>query len=404
MYHAAGRIGLFLGLSLVAAAKADAQDFSWKRLTLDRTFRSEGVAAADVDRDGRMDVLAGDVWYQAPDWKMHAIRPVGEYDGTTGYSQSFANWAYDVNADGWDDLIVIGFPGAPCHWYENPQNEPGHWKEHVIWHSACNETPLFTDLTGDGKPELVMGSQPESQVGFLPVPSSNKVAEKWTFHAVSRPGDPRRNGSFKYYHGLGTGDVNGDGRTDVLITHGWWEAPEDVQRPTGTWEFHPWTLSKSGTGNSLPAANIYVEDLDLDGDADVLMSNTHKYGIWWFEQVRSSAGPRFEYHLIDESYSQTHALHYVDVNGDGQRDLVTGKRFFAHQGRDPGGKEPVVMYWYEVQRKKGSPPTFTPHEIAAGRDTGVGTQFQVSDFNGDKRPDIVLSNKKGVHVLLQQPK
>jgi hypothetical protein len=386
----------------VCVADGPSGDLGWKRITIDKTFRSEGVASADVNRDGKQDVLAGDVWYEAPNWKMHEIRPVGEYDGTKGYSNSFANWAYDVNGDGWDDFIVVGFPGAPCHWYENPQNKPGHWKEHVIWHSACNETPLFADLTGDGKPELIMGSQPEAQMGFLQIPTGDKVNEKWTFHAVSRPGDPRTNGTFKYYHGLGIGDVNSDGRTDLIIPNGWWEAP--VQRTKGTWEFHAWTLSKTGEGNSLSAANIYVEDLDLDGDNDILMSNTHSHGVWWFEQVKSKSGVSFKYHLIDESYSQTHALHFVDMNGDGQRDLVTGKRFFAHQGRDPGGKDPVVMYWYELKRKQGSAPTFIAHEITAGRDTGVGTQFQVIDFNGDKRPDIVLSNKKGVNVLIQQPR
>ncbi|MGH7128474.1 MAG: FG-GAP-like repeat-containing protein [Planctomycetaceae bacterium] len=396
------RVSCWLCLFLapaVCGAGEPSPDSGWKRIVLDKTFRSEGVAAADVDRDGKIDVLAGDVWYKAPDWTMHEIRPVGQYQFDKGYSQSFANWAYDVNADGWDDLIVVGFPGAPCHWYENPQNAPGHWKENVIWHSACNETPLFTDITGDGKPELVLGSQPEAQVGFLPLPASGKAAEKWTFHAVGQPGDPAKNGSHRFYHGLGAGDVNRDGRTDVLIPHGWWQAPQE--RTQGPWEFHPWTLSRSGKGNSLPAANMFVDDLDLDGDCDVLMSNTHSYGIWWFEQVKANGGRRFEYHLIDESYSQTHALEYVDLNGDGRRELVTGKRFYAHQGHDPGGKEPVVMYWYEVKRTKGSPPAFVPHEIAAGRDTGIGTQFEVIDVNGDERPDIVLSNKKGVNVLVQ---
>ena len=92
----------------------------------------------------------------------------------------------------------------------------------------------------------------------------------------------------------------------------------------------------------------------------------------------------------------------TDVNGDGQEDLITGKRFFAHQGRDPGGKEPVLMYWYEIVRSQGKPPEFTRHEIVPGFGTGVGTQFQVIDFNGDKKLDLVLSNKSGVNLLLQK--
>src|SRR5690606_12903222 len=117
------------------------------------------------------------------------------------------------------------FPGEPFHWYENPKNKSGHWPEHVIWHSACNESPDFEDLDGDGRPELILGSQPESQMGYLPIPAADKAAEKWTFHPVSRPGNPMKNGTFKYYHGLGVGDLNGDSRQDLLIMHGWWEAP-----------------------------------------------------------------------------------------------------------------------------------------------------------------------------------
>lgn len=382
-----------------AWATASAGDGAWRRVQIDDTFRSEGVAVADVNRDGKTDVLAGDVWYEAPDWTMHAVRPVGEYQYDKGYSQSFANFARDLNGDGWPDLIVVGFPGAPFHWYENPQNEPGHWPEHVIWHSACNETPEFEDLTGDGTPELIIGSQPEKQMGFLPIPPAEDAAKKWTFHAISKPGKPRENGTHRYYHGLGAGDVNGDGRQDVLIPHGWWEAPKNPHETP--WTFHSYTLSKTGQGNPLSAANLHVDDLNRDGANDIIMSSAHSYGIWWFENVSDKGASEFQYHLIDESYSQTHALEYVDINGDGQRDIVTGKRFYAHQGKDPGGKEAVVMYWYEVHPREGG-PQIIPHEIEAGRGTGVGTQFVVTDLNGDTLPDVALSNKKGVNLLLQR--
>jgi hypothetical protein len=95
-------------------------------------------------------------------------------------------------------------------------------------------------------------------------------------------------------------------------------------------------------------------------------------------------------------------MEFVDINGDGQRDIVTGKRFFAHNGHDPGAHDPVVMYWYEIKRAKGKAPEFIAHEITAGRDTGVGTQFLTKDMNGDGKVDIVLGNKKGVNVLVQK--
>src|SRR5437588_10575482 len=95
-------------------------NITWKKTVLDKVFRSEGVAVADVNRDGKMDVLTGEVWYEAPDWKMHEIRKSKDYrDGDKNvYSNSFACWAADVNGDGWADLICGGFPGAPGHWFE----------------------------------------------------------------------------------------------------------------------------------------------------------------------------------------------------------------------------------------------------------------------------------------------
>lgn len=409
-------LGLILlgGARLTPAADekkpAGIPDENWTRIKLDDAFRSEGVAAGDFNKDGKLDVAAGDVWYEAPEWKMHAFRPVGTYKPAEGYSKSFANFAWDINADGWDDIIELGFPGEPFFWYENPQGKPesndGHWKQHLLWHSGANESPDFEDLDGDGKPELIIGSEPDKQLGYVPLPSPEKARSKWDFTAVNEPGDTGRNGSHRFYHGLGVGDVNGDGRKDVLIRHGWYEAPESRSRDV--WKFHPYVLSKDGKGDSLPCANIYALDLDLDGDQDLICSSAHQYGVWWFENVGTAegqSGPQFKYHLIDESYSQSHAMELVDLNGDGELEFVTGKRYYAHNGKgDPGENEPVVMYWYEIKRQKGQPPQFVAHEIVAGRDTGVGTQFQVRDMNGDGKPDIVLSNKKGTNVLLQKGK
>jgi len=392
------RLCLCLFALFVFPSFADSGEAGWQRLSLDERFRSEGVAAADVNRDGRLDVLAGDVWYEAPKWTVHEIREPGDFVAGKGYSDSFCNWTWDLNDDGWDDLIYISFPGKEFYWYENPQNKPGHWKEHLIWHSVCNETPQFADLTGDGQPEIVLGSQPEAQLGYLEIPADEAVYRKWSFRPISKPGDPKLNGTFKYYHGLGVGDMNGDGRPDVLIPHGWHEAPADVS--AGPWDFHPLTLNNHEGERQVRAAHVQLYDMDLDGDQDIIMSSPHSYGIWWWENAGDDA--TFHNHLIDKSYSQTHALHLVDVNDDGTKDLLTGKRFYAHNGRDPGGKEPVVMYWYEIRRTKGKPATITPHEIVAGRNTGIGTQFTSLDFNGDGSLDVVLSNKKGVNVLLQR--
>ena len=376
---------LLVVLGFLVSASVLAEQVRFKKIIVDKTFRAEGVAVGDINRDGKVDVLAGDVWYAAPDWKMHEIRPVGQYDGSKGYSQCFANFSQDINGDGWIDSIVIGMPGEPCRWYENPKNKPGHWKERIVVKSACNETPLFVDLSGDDKPVLLFGVRPEGLMAWFGVPKD--LESLWDMHVIAGPQAP---GTERYSHGLGCGDINGDGRNDVIFTSGWWEAPKD--RTQKNWKWHPAKLGPA-------CADMLVYDVDGDGDSDVISSSAHNYGIWWFEQLAPADGSQFKQHVIYDKFSQPHAIRLVDINGDGLKDLVTGKRYFAHQGKDPGGKEPAVLCWFELRRPKKGKVQYILHKI--DDNSGVGTQFEVTHMNKDGKWDIVTSNKKGVHVFLQ---
>lgn len=359
-------------------------EIMFKKIVIDREFRSEGVAVADVNRDGKMDILAGNLWYEAPNWTPHEIEPVQKFDPAHGYSNCFLCFAADVNGDGWPDEIVIGFPGDKAVWRENPKGAPGPWKEHVIWRSACNESPAFAPLIPHHKPVLVFPFD-ESQMAWYE-PSADPTAQ-FQCHVISEPKAP---GCARFSHGMGVGDVNGDGRPDVICTSGWWEQPKDPR--TGPWTFHPFKQMPD-------CAQIAAYDVNGDGLPDLISSSAHNIGIWWWEQKKGPNGPEFVQHVIDDSFSQSHSLVLADINGDGVMDIVTGKRFWAHGPEgDVEPNAPAVLNWYELRRSHGS-VQWIKHPI--DDDSGVGTQFTVADVNGDGLLDIVTSNKKGVFLFEQ---
>lgn len=409
-------LALFAVPFFALTATAAEPTITWTKTVIDPKFRSEGVAVADVNKDGKPDVLVGEIWYEAPNWTPHEMQPIGDYkDGLKNYSEVFACWADDINGDGYPDLVVVGFPGKGAYWLENPKGTTVHWKKHPIWHSACNETPQYLDLFGTGKRVLLMGTQPKGKPesaneGLMAyfTPKAGDPTAEWEMHPISEPGVPPEMkdgkpvkgtgkaipGTFRFSHGLGAGDINGDGKLDVLTTGGWWEQPSSPDGKT-PWTFHPANLGD-------PCADMFALDMDGDGKADVLTTSAHKFGIWWHKQrpADGAGNPVFEKNvLFKDLLSESHAAHLVDIDGDGKKDLVTGKRFWSHGRNEPGADMPARIYWFKAGTSPDGLMTFTPNVI--DEDSGIGTQFVVADVNGDGLLDIVTSNKKGVHVILQ---
>jgi len=370
---------------------------SFERLQLSKDFYCEGASSADINQDGKMDLVSGPYWYAGPDFAdRHEFYPVKTYD-INGYSPNFLCFAYDINQDKWPDILVIGFPGQPAHWYQNPQGKAGHWQKHEIHPVVDNESPTVVDITGDGKLELVFHTG--GQLGYCVLDTENPT-EPWKFHAISAKRDYQ-----KYTHGLGVGDVNGDGRPDLLEKGAWWEQPAEATED-GFWIRHEFPFTDFG------GSQMFAYDFDGDGDNDIITSKAaHAYGLSWFENVREGDAITFREHKImgetaEENdygvvFSQLHAAVLIDMDRDGIKDFVTGKRYWAHNGHDPGAHDPAVSYWFQTVREEGK-VRFIPHRIDLN--SGVGTQLTVDDLNGDQWPDLIVGNKKGTIALIHHAK
>ncbi|MCF0052942.1 VCBS repeat-containing protein [Dyadobacter sp. LJ53] len=363
---------------------------SFKKQVLIKKFISEGAAMGDVNKDGKKDILAGAFWFEAPSWKAHELAKPDSFIVNGGYSDSFLDFAMDVNQDGWIDLIRIDWPGKASVWHENPKGKAGYWPAHVIHSSVGNESPMLVDIDGDGRLDLLGNDPTAKKVIWLQAPVK-KGETKWEKFTIS---NDETIATHMYTHGIGYGDINGDGRKDVLVKNGWWEGPAEGPAKVakdGDWKFHAADLGKD-------CSQMYVMDLNGDGLNDVLTASAHDYGIWWHEQGKDDKGePTWRHHSIDNTFSQTHGLALADINGDGNTDFVTGKRYFAHHGNDPGEFEPAVIYWFEY--KPGKVPSWTRHEI--DNDSGVGLHVTIEDLNKDGLLDIVTGNKKGVRIFTQ---
>jgi len=353
--------------------------------------RNEGIAVADFNGNGTPDISAGEFWYEGPDFiHKRPLRKIEPFGGGE-YLNNNSEHAIDLNLDGLPDIVTGGFMDTEIAWYENPGpealSEGRLWTRHVLVETGLrhNEATIMADIDGDGIPELLVNhwqdNLPMRYYKITPAKGGPRVETV----TVADAGD-KTNG-----HGIGVGDLNGSGRNDIIYKNGWYEQLEN-----GSWKHHAaWTKPFM----SVPA---WVVDVDGDGRNDILWGNGHDYGLYWSRQLEpaSDGTLRWQKHVIDETWSQAHVLVWHDLDGDGSPELIAGKRYYGHGGRDPGADDGVVIYAYKWQAEKSG---FKRHPIVISEPgkpgPGVGLQLRVADLNGNGRPDLAAAGKSGTYII-----
>jgi len=321
----------------------------------------------DVDRDGKNDFVIG--CRQSPPamiWYKRSHKSWDKYIIEDAFLTIEAGGAFcDIDGDGDLDIVAGGdWQSNKVYWWENPcphYDPQTPWKRHIVKDSGANQhhDQIFGDFDGDGKKELIFWNQGANKLFWAKIPSDPK-AGPWPYTEIfSGSGE-----------GLAQGDIDGDGKVELLAGGKWF-------KHNGGTDFTPHTIDPAQTH-----PRIAVGDLNGDGRLEVVMVPGDTVGrLKWYECKGDPQKPGswIGHDLLGFDVVHGHSLAVADINGDGKPDIFCGEmRKWTDKDDNPN-----AHMWLFLGDGRGH---FQKAEIATGYDNH---ESRVGDLDGDGRPDIL---------------
>jgi hypothetical protein len=369
-------VALFLcGSTAIAAGEITAP---WTKHTVFTGEHVNTAVAADFSGDGRVDVISNcggkTRLFAAPNWKPVILADDPDH-------QFIHSEVLDVDRDGDPDYVGARYDPGLTVWLENPgSGGSAPWAARLVDDQVHGiHGLLVADVDADGHADLIAnGAQPKGEfpesVAWYRTPEQPRSAKAWPRFMAAKGDAPGLT------HYLGCGDLNGDGRPDLMTAakggptapkgtgdwFAWWEAPADATQ--SGWTKHLVARGEPGATNILPA------DVNGDGKVDLICSRGHGFGLLWFES------PDWKPHPMDDTLEGPHCLTVADIDGDGDLDAATC------------AKDSQKTVWFRNDGRGD----FAMHLVGAEQ---AAYDIRSVDIDGDSDLDLLVAGQTSRNVV-----